>query len=52
MLLLGAVAAGSALATALAGKAGIRAAYVVMAVSAAVIALAVGPVLIRRTALR
>jgi predicted MFS family arabinose efflux permease len=52
MLLLGAVAAGSAAATALAGKAGIRAAYLVMAVSAAVVALAAGPPLIRRASLR
>jgi predicted MFS family arabinose efflux permease len=50
MLLLGAVAAGSALATALAGKAGIRVAYLAMAGSAAVIVLAVGPPLIRRAA--
>jgi len=48
MLLLGAVAAGSALATALAGKAGIRVTYLAMAVAAAVIAVTVGPPLIRR----
>jgi hypothetical protein len=52
MLLLGAVAAGSALATALAGKAGIRATYLAMAVSAAVIAVAVGSPLVRRAAAR
>jgi hypothetical protein len=52
MLLLGAVAAGSAVATALAGKTSIRAAYLTMAVSAAVVACAVGPPLIRRAALR
>jgi MFS family permease len=50
MLLLGAVAAGSAVATALAGQAGIRVTYLAMAISAAVIAIAVGPLLIRRTA--
>jgi len=48
MLLLGAVAAGSAVATALAGKAGIRATYLAMAVSAAVVAVAVGSPLVRR----
>jgi MFS family permease len=48
MLLLGAVAAGSALATALAGKAGIRVTYLAMAVAAAIIAVTVGPPLIRR----
>jgi predicted MFS family arabinose efflux permease len=47
MLLLGAVAAGAALATALAGEAGIRATYLAMAASAAVIAIAAGPTLIR-----
>ena len=52
MLLLGAVAAGSAVATALAGKAGIRATYLAMAVSAAVIAVAVGSPLVRRAGLR
>jgi predicted MFS family arabinose efflux permease len=52
MLLLGAVAAGSAVATALAGKAGIRATYLAMAVSAAVIAVAVGFPLVRRAGLR
>jgi hypothetical protein len=52
MLLLGAVAAGSAVATALAGKTSIRAAYLTMAVSAAVVACAVGPPLIRRAAQR
>jgi predicted MFS family arabinose efflux permease len=52
MLLLGAVAAGSALATALAGTAGIRVTYFAMAVSAAVIAIAVGSPLIRRAGLR
>jgi MFS family permease len=52
MLLLGAVVAGSALATALAGKAGIRATYLVMAVAAAVIAIAVASPLIRRASLR
>jgi hypothetical protein len=50
MLLLGAVAAGSALATALAGKAGLRATYLAMASAAAVTAIAVGPLLIRRAA--
>ena len=52
MLLLGGVAAGSAVATALAGKAGIRATYLAMAVSAAVIAVAVGSPLVRRAGLR
>ena len=52
MLLLGAVAAGSALATALAGKAGIRLTYLAMAISAAVIAIAAGSPLIRRAGLR
>jgi predicted MFS family arabinose efflux permease len=47
MLLLGAVAAGSALATALAGEAGIRATYLAMAASAAVIAIAASATLIR-----
>jgi hypothetical protein len=47
-----AVAAGSAVATVLAGKAGIRATYLAMAVSAAVIAVAVGPPLVRRAGLR
>ena len=47
MLLLGAVAAGSALATVLAGMAGIRVTYLAMAVSAAVIAIATGSTLIR-----
>ena len=50
MLLLGAVAAGSALATAVAGRAGIRVTYLAMAIAAAVIAIAVGPLLIRRAA--
>jgi predicted MFS family arabinose efflux permease len=50
MLLLGAVAAGSALATALAGEAGIRATYLAMAASAAVAATAIGFPLIRRAA--
>jgi len=48
MLLLGAVAAGSAVATALAEKAGIRATYLAMAGSAAVIAVALGSPLVRR----
>jgi len=48
MLLLGAVAAGSAVATALAGKAGIRDTYLAMAGSAAVIAVALGSPLVRR----
>jgi predicted MFS family arabinose efflux permease len=52
MLLLGAVAAGSAVATALAGKAGIRVTYLAMAVSAAVIVIAVSSPLIRRAGLR
>ena len=52
MLLLGAVAAGSGVATTLAGKAGIRVTYLAMAVSAAVVAIAVGTLLIRRTGLR
>jgi predicted MFS family arabinose efflux permease len=47
MLILGAVAAGSALATALAGTAGIRVTYLAMAASAAVIAIATGPTLVR-----
>ncbi len=50
MLLLGAVAAGSAVATALAGRAGLRVTYLAMAGSAAVIAIAIGPLLIRRAA--
>jgi predicted MFS family arabinose efflux permease len=52
MLLLGAMAAGSAFATALAGKAGIRATYLAMALSAVVVVLAVGLPLIRRAGLR
>jgi len=52
MLLLGAVAAGSAVATALAGKAGIRATYLAMAASAAVITVAVGFPLVRRAGAR
>jgi len=48
MLLLGAVAAGSAVATALAGKAGIRETYLAMAGSAAVIVVALGSPLVRR----
>jgi MFS family permease len=47
MLILGGVAAGSALATALAGAAGIRVTYLAMAASAAVIALATGSTLVR-----
>jgi len=50
MLLLGAVAAGSALASGLAGKAGIRVTYLAMAGSAAVITAAVAVPLIRRSA--
>jgi predicted MFS family arabinose efflux permease len=52
MLLLGAVAVGSAVATALAGKAGIRLTYLAMAISAAIVATAAGPLLIRRAGLR
>lgn len=52
MLLLGAVAAGSVLATALAGKAGIRVTYLAMALCAAVIAVGVGLPLVRRAGLR
>jgi hypothetical protein len=50
MLLLGAMAAGSALATALAQRAGIRAAYLTMAASSAVAPIAIGFPLIRRAA--
>jgi predicted MFS family arabinose efflux permease len=52
MVLLGAVAAGSALATAVAGKAGIRVTYLAMAACAAVVVIAVGVPLIRRAGQR
>jgi predicted MFS family arabinose efflux permease len=52
MLLLGAVAAGAALATALAGEAGIRTTYLAIAVSAAAIAIAAASPLIRLAGLR
>lgn len=47
MLILGGVAAGSALATALAGTAGVRATYLTMAAAAAVVAIAAASSLIR-----